>query len=154
MAQAAANRDAAGEVSTPVIGSAVHTARLVERMGQSEVRVGIHAGEFGNVAIRTSLGRNQFTAEISVERGELGRALAAELPSLHTRLSEHHLPEAQVILQHPASGGSGDARQNSPHNQGMRSAGAVEKTERNEIQVPMLAVEAAESSSSRLDIHL
>jgi hypothetical protein len=153
MAHAAANRDAVGEVTTPVMGSALHTARLVERMGQSEFRVGIHAGEFGNVAIRTSLGRNQFTAEISVERGELGRVLAAELPSLHTRLSEHHLPEANVILQHPSSGGSGDSRQSSQQNQDMRFASASDKIERSEIQVAMLAGEAGEASS-RLDIHL
>ena len=139
-----------GSVIAPI--SAVHAAKLVERLGQSELRVGLHAGEFGKVDIRTSLGRNQFTAEISVERGELGRALSAELPNLHTRLAEQHLPTANITVQHYSAGASTDqhdsrqSRSFTPMNLA-RSGGEAEAS-----LLPAMG-EAMESTTG-LDIHM
>jgi len=77
----------------------LHSAKLLERMGQSEVRLGIQAGEFGNIDIRTSMNHDKVTAEISVEHADLGRALAAELPSLQNKLAEHRISPASLVLQ-------------------------------------------------------
>lgn len=137
-------------VTTP--GYAFHAARLVERLNQSELRVGVHAGDLGKVDIRTSLGRNQFTAEISVERGELGRALTAELPSLHTRLAEQHLPAANITVQDYSAGASSDqqgSRQNRtlpPMN--VASGGTEGDTA---VFAPMIDVM---EPTTRLDIHM
>ena len=139
-----------GSVIAPI--SAVHAAKLVERLGQSELRVGLHAGEFGKVNIRTSLGRNQFTAEISVERGELGRVLSAELPNLHTRLAEQHLPTANITVQHYSAGASTDqhdsrqSRSFTPMNL-TRGGGEAEAS-----LLPVMG-EAMESTTG-LDIHM
>ncbi|HTS58695.1 MAG TPA: flagellar hook-length control protein FliK [Terriglobales bacterium] len=134
------------------IMSSFQTAKLVERAGQTELRVGIPAGEFGSVDIRTSMGRNQFTAEISVERAELGRALTAELPALHNRLAEQRLPPANIILQERSSGNSsGDLRQGARHNpysHTMNLPGAGDTD-----ALPMIALEAMEDSRG-LDIHI
>jgi len=132
--------------------SSFQTAKLVERAGQTELRVGIPAGEFGSVDIRTSMGRNQFTAEISVERAELGRALTAELPALHNRLAEQRVPPANIILQERSSGNSsGDLRQGARHNpysHTMNLPGAGDTD-----ALPMIALEAMEDSRG-LDIHI
>ncbi|MGA9798810.1 MAG: flagellar hook-length control protein FliK [Terriglobales bacterium] len=91
----------------------LYSAKLSERLGQSELRVGIQTGEFGNVDIRTSMTRNQLTAEISVEHGELGRMLAAELPGLQNKLAEHRFPQANLVLQSQTSGSFSDSGQRS-----------------------------------------
>ncbi|HXW90257.1 MAG TPA: flagellar hook-length control protein FliK [Terriglobales bacterium] len=132
--------------------SSLQAAKLVERAGQTELRVGIPAGEFGSVDIRTSMGRNQFTAEISVERAELGRALTAELPGLHNRLAEHRVPPANIILQDRSSGsGSSDLRQGPRHNPYPQSMSNPEAGERD--AGPLIAMEAMEGSRG-LDIHI
>ena len=98
------------------------------------------------------MGRNQFTAEISVERAELGRALTAELPALHNRLAEQRVPPANIILQERSSGNSsGDLRQGARHNpysQAMNLPGAGDTD-----ALPMIALEATEDSRG-LDIHI
>lgn len=145
--------DAAAELTGVQSYSPLQTARLVERMGQSEFRVGLHAGEFGKVDIRTSLARHQFTAEISVERGELGRVLAAELPSLHSRLSEQQLPQAHIILQQHAGEGSGGSRQESRQAHPSSPMNAGSAAEREDFNAPVMAADAWDSTG-RLDIHL
>lgn len=131
------------------------SAKLVERMGESELRLGIRAGEFGNVDIRTSMARNQFTAEISVERGELGRVLAAELPSLQNRLSEQRIPVANIVLQNPSAGNSGQSEQQKPR-EGQPMPSSSYETPREETAAtpnPAAFVGAAEPGL-RLDLHM
>lgn len=145
--------EAATQAAAVTASSPVHAAKLVAGIEQSELRVGLRAGEFGNVDIRTSLVRNQFTAEISVERAELGRALAAELPSLQHRLTEQHLPAADITVQHHSSGGSSEFQQGS--RQGDRAV-PVNLSGDGESQsgtMPVLPVEALETTA-RLDIHM
>jgi hypothetical protein len=92
-------QETAAAIATPEAGVMLHSAKLLERMGQSEVRLGIQAGEFGNIDIRTSMSHDRVTAEISVEHADLGRALAAELPSLQNKLAEHRISPASLVLQ-------------------------------------------------------
>ena len=131
----------------------MHAARLVERLGESELRVGVNTGEFGKVDIRTSMGRNQFTAEISVERGELGRVLAAELPNLHTRLSEQHLPTANITVQDHSAGASGDqqgSRQDRTLAQTMNTSSSAGELDTSWLPPVAEALEAG----TGLDIHM
>ena len=139
--------------AAPIV-SPIQVAKLVEQAGQTELHVGIQAGEFGSVDIRTSMAHSQFTAEISVERGELGRAMSAELPALHDRLAEQRVPAANIILQdnsysgHGSSGFQQGARQNqyAAQNQGAFAENA-------EAISPVVAMESLESSTG-LDIHI
>ncbi len=144
--------EATADAAASHLSSSLQAAKLVERAGQTELRVGIPAGEFGSVDIRTSMGRNQFTAEISVERAELGRALTAELPGLHNRLQEHRVPPANIILQDRSTGnGSSDLRQGPRHNPYAQSMNHADAAERD--PAPPIAMEAMESSQG-LDIHI
>lgn len=134
-----------------VAPSGIQAAKLVERMGQSELRVGIHAGEFGNVDIRTSMSHSNFTAQISVERGELGRVLAAELPSLHSRLSDQRLPVAEITVLNQSGNGSGNAH----HGQSQNQAAAPYSPFSPEVEtavMPLMGADAIESG--RLDVHM
>jgi len=150
--QGGPDAEATADIAASHIFSSLQAAKLVEKAGQTELRVGIPAGELGNVDIRTSMGRNQFTAEISVERAELGRALTAELPALHDRLAEQRVPPANIILQERSSGnGAGDLRQgprHNPYSQSMNLPGIGDAE-----AAPLMAIEAMEDSRG-LDIHI
>jgi len=149
---------AAHDIETPAeaaqVASPIQIAKLVERAGQAELRVGIQAGEFGSVDIRTSMAHSQFTAEISVERGELGRAMSVELPALHERLAEQRVPPANIVVQdHSYShSGSSDLRQGTRQNQ-YSAPSQTSDVGTAELNPAILAMDAMESSAG-LDIHI
>jgi flagellar hook-length control protein FliK len=134
--------------------SLVHSAKLVERIGEAELRLGIRAGEFGSVDIRTSMVRNQFTAEISTERGELGRAMAAELPSLQNRLNEQRVPVGNITLQNHAGGQSPAFEQQQKPRDGQALYATNSGSGAEKSPVPALVAMEATVPASRLDIHM
>ena len=83
------------------------SAQLIEKVSQSELRLGMRTGEFGNIEIRTTFDHQQLRAEISSERGELGQALSAELPGFEQRLREHDVPLSTVVVHQANAGASG-----------------------------------------------
>jgi Flagellar hook-length control protein FliK len=133
--------------------SLINSAKLVERIGEAELRVGIRAGEFGSVDIRTSMVRNQFTAEISVERGDLGRVMAAELPSLQNRLAEQRVPVANITVQNHAGSHSTASEQQKPRD-GQQVYSTNPASRRDEGLMPALAALEGTAPASRLDIHM
>jgi flagellar hook-length control protein FliK len=139
------------ETTSAFAPAGIQAAKLVERMGQSEIRVGIRDGELGNVDIRTSMSHNNFTAQISVERGDLGRVIAAELPSLHSRLSDQRLPVTQITVQNESSGMSGNAGGGQQYSRSATSQSTFGGS--SEAIMPFIAMDGMESSE-RLDIHM
>lgn len=144
---------AQGEAAAAYPTSLVHSAKLVERIGEAELRLGIRAGEFGSVDIRTSMVRNQFTAEISVERGELGRVMAAELPSLQNRLTEQRVPVANITLQNHTGSQSTTSEQQKPRD-GQQQYAVSPVSAREEGPMPALVALEGTAPASRLDIHM
>ena len=145
--------DARVQAAATYANSLLHSARLVERAGQTELRVGIQTGEFGNVDIRTSMVKNQFTAQISVERGDLGKVLAAELPSLQNRLSEQKLPGANITLQNQSGSGSSGSGQGSRQSQTTQPSVPVQSAT-TEFAPAFMGLAEASAPSGRLDIHM
>jgi flagellar hook-length control protein FliK len=143
-----ATESGAGSATSPL-----NVARLVTAAERSELRVGLRTGEFGNVDIRTSLARNQFTAEISVERGELGRALAAELPSLQHRLTAQHLPAADITVQNHSGGGSSDFQQAPRQGSHASPSSASSESSQDDSILAALPAEVM-GATARLDIHM
>jgi flagellar hook-length control protein FliK len=131
----------------------VQSAKLVERIGEAELRLGIRAGEFGSVDIRTSMVRNQFSAEISVERGELGRVMAAELPSLQSRLTEQGVPVASITVQNHSGSSSSASDQREPRERQQQYATNL-LSGRDEGPMPALIAFEGTALASRLDIHM
>jgi flagellar hook-length control protein FliK len=142
-----------GETAGSYPTSLVHSAKLVERVGEAELRLGIRAGEFGSVDVRTSMIRNQFTAEISTERGELGRAMAAELPSLHNRLAEQRVPVANITLQNQTGNQSTASEQQKPRD-GQRMYATNSGSGREEGPISALVALDGTAPTSGLDIHM
>jgi len=132
--------------------SLINSAKLVERVGEAELRLGMQAGEFGRVDIRTSMVRNQFSAEISVERGELGRVMAADLPSLQNRLTDYRLPTVNLTIQNHPGSSTGAEQQKRQDEQRAYSTNSVSSRDEGPI-APLVAWEGT-AAASRLDIHI
>lgn len=74
------------DATESVTSSGINTANLIQKMSESEMRVGMHSAEFGDISIRTSVSQQQMTAEISVDHGDLGKAIAAHIPAMEAKL--------------------------------------------------------------------
>ena len=68
--------------------SKVDAARLVRSAAGSELRVGVHSEDFGNLTIHATLGRDQLSAHISTESERLGAALSTHLSSIDDTLAD------------------------------------------------------------------
>ena len=133
--------------------SPVQSAKLIERIGEAELRIGMRSGEFGGIDIRTSMVRNQFTAEISVERGELGRVMTAELSGLQSRLAEQGVPVASITVQNHAGNPTTASDQQTPRERQQQYA-MNSPSGRAEDPRPALSAFEGTAPASRLDIHM
>ena len=86
----------------------INSAKLIQSMGQSEMRVGMQSNEFGNISISTSATRDLISAQISVDHGELAKALAVHLPEMQAKLGTNQAMDVRIDMNGSASGqGSG-----------------------------------------------
>ncbi len=90
----------------------------MQSMQGSEMRVGMHSAEFGNVSVSTMLNRQSIAAQISFEHMDLGKALAQHLPSIEAKLSSEYGMHAKVevrdqSLNSAADSGRGEERRES-----------------------------------------
>jgi hypothetical protein len=112
-AKAQDSADAAAEQlerSGSAAAAGINTARLVQTMSESEMRVGMRSTEFGDISIRTSVSQQQLTAQISVDHSELGSAISAHLPSLQSKLGSDFGLHASIEVNQlggSATGGNG-----------------------------------------------
>lgn len=105
---AAKTPDPASLASTPVPQAlpVINTAKLIQAMGQSEMRVGIRTNEFGSISINTSATRDSISAQISLDHSELAKVLAAHLPEMQARLSGNQAVDVRIDMS-GARGGLG-----------------------------------------------
>jgi hypothetical protein len=82
----------------------VNTARLMQSVGQSDMRVGLHSAEFGDISIRTSATRDLVSAQISLGHDELARTLVTHLPELQARLGGAQPMEVRIDRNGQATG--------------------------------------------------
>lgn len=66
--------------------SGINTARLIQSMGETEMRVGMRSAEFGDISIRTAVSEQQMMAQISVDHSDLGKAISAHIPAMQEKL--------------------------------------------------------------------
>jgi hypothetical protein len=102
--KAADNTQAHTADALPQAAPVINTARLIQNMGQAEMRVGIRSNEFGNISISTSSSRDQVSAQISVEHGELAKALTAHLPEMQARLGSSQPMDVRIDMNGAATG--------------------------------------------------
>ena len=101
--------------STAAAPALIQSARVLERMGQSEMRLGLNSGNFGAIELHTHVNQDQVGASIATSHAELRAAMMAEMPSLEHAIAQHQLKLDSFNLDSRTSaqnGGSGDAAGN------------------------------------------
>lgn len=132
----------------------INTARLIQSMSESEMRVGMHSSEFGDISIRTAVSQQQLMTQISVAHTDLGAAISAHIPSVQEKFGNDFGLHASIEVNSGGTGFTGERQQSSQQNQTafVRSApvtGAAMATE-NETFVHRAPPTA--SGAMRLDI--
>jgi hypothetical protein len=150
-------------VALPQAAPVINTARLIQNMGQTEMRVGMRSNEFGNISISTSATRDQVSAQISVEHGELAKTLTAHLPEMQARLGSSQPMDVRIDMNGAATG-QGTSNFGGTHNDtagqsrgGRQQAGSMAAGQSGNVVVekqfsPVVA--AAPSGYARLDIRV
>ena len=90
------NTAAPAATAAPQASPVVNTARLIQNVGQSEMRVGMRSNEFGNISISTSATRDSVSAQISLDHGELAKTLTAHLPEIQAKLSTNQSVDVRI----------------------------------------------------------
>jgi hypothetical protein len=144
--------DADGPDETlPTSASSPVTAKFVQGMNQSEFRVGMQSQEFGNIDIRTSVARHMFSAQISVEHGDMAKSMTAQLPGLYHRLADQQVAVGNIVIHgqnlETSSGLAQDAQRENWQSQGH---GATKSSA--EPVLPVIA--EGTNSAGRLDIRI
>jgi hypothetical protein len=91
-------------IALPQAVPVINTAKLIQSMGQSEMRVGMHSNDFGNISISTSATRDLISAQISLDHGELARTLAVHLPEMQARLGGSQAMEVRIDMNGQGTG--------------------------------------------------
>lgn len=138
---------------TPATGG-INTAKLIQSLSETEMHVGMRSVEFGDISIRTSVSPQLVLAQISVDHSDLGRALAAHVGNLETKLGETIGVRASIEVSHNGMAFSGE--RGSAAQQQSRSFAQVATVESAvvvpEPDTPGLHLAAMASGGARLDI--
>jgi hypothetical protein len=139
--------------ATPASG--IHTASVIQAMGGTEMRVGMHSTEFGDISIRTSVSAQQMLTQIAVDHSGLGQAISAHASSMQTRFQEQYGVHSAIEVTNQGATFSGEQGSSMQREQQefVRSARSdvAAAPEETEIGLGQLAIAGA-SSEYRLDI--
>jgi len=108
-AHATKTTDNAAPASTaaPQALPVINTAKLIQSMGQSEMRVGMRSTEFGNISISTSATKDSISAQISLDHGELARTLATHLPEIQASMGGNRQMDVRIDMSGAGAGQTG-----------------------------------------------
>ena len=95
----------------PQAASVINTAKLIQSIGQTEMRVGLRSNDFGNISISTSATRDLISAQISLDHGELARTLAVHLPEMQARFGGGQVMDVRIDMNGQATGQGGAGTQ-------------------------------------------
>jgi len=87
----------------------LHIARVLERMGQSEMRVGLNSSDFGSLELHTHVEQDRVNANIVTDHTGLRAAMVAEMPSLEHGIAQHQLKLDSFTLDARTGGDAGDS---------------------------------------------
>jgi hypothetical protein len=146
---------------------AINSARLIQSMSQSELRVGMRTTEFGNISISTSTTRDLISAQISVDHGELAKTIAAGLPEMQSKLAGNQGMDVRIDMNGTSTGhgagassdmasGSRDQSRGTKQSAGNSAQGnsGTSLTERQYVSAAAIMTTTEGRPSARLDIRV
>jgi hypothetical protein len=127
-----ASNPAPASTAAPQVLPAINTAKLIQSMGQSEMRVGMRSTEFGSISISTSASRDLISAQISLDHGELAKTLAAHLPEMQARLGSNQVMDVRIEMNGTGTGTGQGAGQGA--GQGTGTSGSLSNSSSDQSQ--------------------
>jgi hypothetical protein len=88
--------------------SGINASKLIQTLSETEMRVGIHSAEFGNISIRTSVSQQQMLAQISLDHGDLSQAISGHLSSLQAKLGNDYGLQTLIQVNYQGASTSGE----------------------------------------------
>lgn len=133
----------------------INAARVIQSMSGTEMRVGMHSSDFGEISIHTTLSPLQLQTQISVNHSELGSAIATHIPAMQAKLGSEHGVHASIEVSQTGSSLAGNPGQSSPQrNQKAFVPAAANLTDPAQVDVGYSGLRAPPTAieESRLDI--
>ena len=139
------------------MAAVIPSAHLLQRMGQSEMRLGLNSTRYGSIELHTSVSQDLVGASIATGHAELRAAMIAEMPSLEQAMAQHQLKLDNFYLG-PRSSAQNNDHGASAGNQSLpgrtRSAGSISAFGDDTAATETAPPEAwAAPHSSRLNVH-
>ena len=106
-----------GENIEAPAASNIDSAKILQTMSESEMRVGMHSSEFGNISIRTTISQQQMLTQISLDHGDLSHAISSHLSTVQTRLGNEHGLNASIEVNNQSAASAADSGQSSSREQ-------------------------------------
>jgi hypothetical protein len=91
--------------------SGVNAARVIQTMSESEMHVGMHSVDFGDISVRTSVSQQQLVAQITVDHRELGTIISSHIPLAQAKLGSDYGIHASIEVNQSGTSFAGE-RQN------------------------------------------
>lgn len=88
--------------------SGVNTAKLLQTLSETQMQVGMRSAEFGDISIRTVVSQQQMVAQITVDHGDLSRAIAQHAPAAQAKLGDDLGLRAAIEVTHSGTGFSNE----------------------------------------------
>jgi hypothetical protein len=150
LASSAATNAPEGDEAIPAATQPlVNTAKLIQGISQSELRVGMQSREFGNIDIRTSVAHHEFSAQISVEHNDVAKTMAMELPGLYDRLNEQNVSVNHIVIQNNSLATSSGLAQ---HQQQSTSKAQTSGTAKSALEPILPVIPEVATGTGRLDV--
>jgi hypothetical protein len=142
-----------GDDAAPATG--LNAARILQTMGETEMRVGMHSTDFGSISIRASVSPQQMVAQISLDHGDLGQAIASHASAVQTKLGNDFGMHASIEVnqQQASSSGQPGSSPQKEQREFIRSAGGDNAAVPAEAETGLVyAAPAGAGDGPRLDI--
>ena len=142
------------ETGDSLPASGINSAKLIQTLSETQMHVGMRSAEFGDISIRTSVSQQQMLAQITVDHGDLGRALALHALVAQSKLGEDLGLHASIEVTQSGSSYSGE-RGASPQQQQQNLTpppDADYNVASSEVEAVSLRAAASAETTDRLDI--
>ena len=140
-----------------VVAFGINSAKIIQTMGQTEMHVGMHSEEFGDISIRTSLSQQQMVMQISLAHNDLSQAISTHLSTVQAKLGEEYGLHASIEINNqgaPLPGGQGNSSQRDQQSFARSTKGSfVASSTSNESGLNVVAFTSA-GSGHGLDIRV
>ncbi|KAA6464423.1 hypothetical protein DYQ86_00130 [Acidobacteria bacterium AB60] len=131
----------------------LNTSRLIQTMTESEMRIGFGSAEFGNLSVRTTINAQQLAAQITVDHGDLSKALNAHLPAVQEKLvHQFGLNTSIEIRSQDGSISTGTGQQSQGDDRRIFDRVPIKAGNRSEPRVESSTALVSEVTNGRLDI--